>query len=60
MSCTLRYKDHVAIITLDNPAKLGALTKDMRTQLGQHMRAAAQREGVYITLLAGIGRFFSS
>lgn len=60
MSCTLTYKAHVAIITIDNPSKLGALTPDMRVQLGHHMRAADARKDVYITLLAGRGRFFSS
>jgi len=60
MSCTISYKDHVAIITINNPAKLGALTQDIQVQLGHHMRAAAEREGVYVTLLAGTGRFFSS
>ncbi|KPI38440.1 3,2-trans-enoyl-CoA isomerase [Cyphellophora attinorum] len=60
MSCALEYKAHVAIITINNPSKLGALTKDIRIQLGHHMRAAAEQQNVYITLLTGTGRFFSS
>lgn len=60
MSCTIAYKGHVAVITIDNPKKLGALTTDIRIQLGHRLRAAAERKDVYITLLAGTGRFFSA
>jgi Delta3-Delta2-enoyl-CoA isomerase len=60
MSCTIAYKGHVAIITIDNPTKLGALTRDIQVQLGHHMREAAERADIYVTLLAGTGRFFSS
>jgi len=60
MSVTIAYKGHVAVITIDNPKSLGALTKDMQVQLGHCMREAANHEGTYITLLAGTGRFFSS
>lgn len=60
MSCTIAYKKHVAIITIDNAPTLGALTRDIQIQLGHHMREAADRKDVYITLLAGTGRFFSS
>lgn len=60
MSCTIAYKGHVAIITIDNQPALGALTRDMRIKLGHHMREAAERKDVYITLLAGTGKHFSS
>ncbi|KAL6248489.1 dodecenoyl-CoA isomerase [Rhinocladiella similis] len=60
MSCTIAYRGHVAIITIENPKTLGALTRDIQVQLGHHMREAADRKDVYITLLAGTGRFFSS
>lgn len=60
MSVDLEFKDHVAIITINNPKQLGALTRDMIAQLGHHMREAANRKDSYITLLTGTGRFFSS
>ena len=60
MSVDLEYSGHVAIITIYNPKQLGALTRNMMAQLGHHMREAEENEDVYITLLAGTGRFFSS
>lgn len=60
MSVDLAYKGHVAIITINNTKQLGALSRDMIVQLGHHMREAASRQDVYITVLAGTGRFFSS
>ncbi|KAF2160920.1 hypothetical protein M409DRAFT_59449 [Zasmidium cellare ATCC 36951] len=60
MSVDLEYSGHVAIITINNPKQLGALTRDMMAQLGHHMREAAENKDVYITLLSGKGRFFSS
>lgn len=60
MSVDLEFKDHVAIITINNPKQLGALTRDMIVQLGHRMREAASCKDSYITLLTGTGRFFSS
>ena len=60
MSVDLEYEGHVAIITINNPSQLGALTGDMIVQLGHHLREAADSKSTYITLLTGKGRFFSS
>lgn len=60
MSVELEYSGRVAIITINNPKHLGALSRDMVAQLGHHMREADDRKEVYITLLTGTGRFFSS
>ena len=57
MSVDLEFSGHVAIIVIDNPKQLGALTQGMVAQLGHHLRTAADREGVYVTLLTGTGRF---
>ena len=60
MSVDLEYRGHVALITVNNPKQLGALTGDMIVQLGHHLREAANSKDTYITLLTGKGRFFSS
>ena len=45
MSVDLSYKGHVAVVTIRNAERLGALTGDMIAQLGHHMREADDREG---------------
>lgn len=60
MSVDLEYKGPVAIITINNPDQLGALTGDMIVSLGHRLREASDRKDTYITLLTGKGRFFSS
>lgn len=60
MSVDIEYKGNVAIITINNPDQLGALSYDMIVQLGHNMREAAECNDAYITLLIGTGRFFSS
>ncbi|KAF2167602.1 hypothetical protein M409DRAFT_66091 [Zasmidium cellare ATCC 36951] len=60
MSVEYEVDGKTAIITLNNPAKLNAINLDMFAQLGHHLRAAAADPNIYITLLTGKGRFFSS
>lgn len=60
MSVNLEYRGHVAVISIRNPEKLGALSIAMIVQLGHHLREAAESQDAYITLLTGTGRFFSS
>jgi len=57
---TLEYKGKLAIITIDNEAKLNALTQDGYYQLASHMREVATRDDVFITLLTGKGILMSS
>ena len=54
------YRGRVAIITLDNPKKLNALTKDGFYQISKYMREIEEHDEVFITVLTGNGRFFSA
>lgn len=60
MPVTLEFKGKLAIITIDNEAKLNALDGDGYYQLASHMREAAKHDEVFITLLTGKGRYFSA
>jgi len=57
---TLEYHDKLAIITLNNPEKLNALTKDLYYQLTTFLNEIATKDSVIVTLLIGRGRFFSA
>ncbi|MCJ1472997.1 hypothetical protein MMC13_001646, partial [Lambiella insularis] len=57
---TLRTHGKIALITLNIPHKLNALTQDLYYRLACLMRQAAAREEIYVTVLVGKGRFFSA
>ena len=57
---TLTTKDRIAIITINNPTKLNALTQDLYYHLGQLLRSVATLPHISITVLTGIGRYFSA
>lgn len=57
---TLTYKDRIAIITLNRPKKLNAFTLDHYYLIGERLREVAQRDDIYVTIIAGTGRFFSA
>jgi len=57
---TLSYHDRIAIITINNPKKLGALTKDGFYQISKYLREIETHDEVFITVLTGKGRFFSA
>jgi Delta3-Delta2-enoyl-CoA isomerase len=57
---TLECRDTLAIITLNNPTKLNALTKDLYYQLASFLYEVAARDEILVTLLIGRGRFFSA
>jgi peroxisomal 3,2-trans-enoyl-CoA isomerase len=57
---TLEYKGRIAVITIDNPKKLGALSQDGYYILSEKMREVAKRDDVFVTLLTGKGNFFSA
>jgi peroxisomal 3,2-trans-enoyl-CoA isomerase len=57
---TVEYQGRVAIITINNPAKLGALDQTGYYALASAMREVATHDEVFITLLIGKGRFFSA
>lgn len=57
---SLTYHDRVAIVTLNRPEKLNALTQDLYYLLGERLREIDQRDDIFITVLTGTGRFFSA
>ncbi|KAL4872064.1 hypothetical protein BDV12DRAFT_162965 [Aspergillus spectabilis] len=57
---TVTYKDRVAIITLNIPKKLNALTADHYYLLGERLREVDKRDDITITVVTGSGRFFSA
>lgn len=56
----LEIRGRVAIITINQPKKLGALSQDLFFHLSQLMRHVDGRNDVFITVLTGTGRFFSA
>lgn len=54
------YLDRVAVITLNRPEKLNAMTADLYYALGERLREIDQREDIFVTVLTGTGRFFSA
>ena len=57
---TLETQGKIAIITLNLPKKLNALTQDLYYRLSCLMREIAARDDIYITVLTGKGRYFSA
>ncbi|KAL9112728.1 MAG: hypothetical protein Q9227_003031 [Pyrenula ochraceoflavens] len=56
----LSYQGKVAIITINNPKKLGALNQDCYYRISCLLRDIAEKPEIQITLLVGTGRFFSA
>ncbi|OAA56624.1 peroxisomal-enoyl-isomerase [Niveomyces insectorum RCEF 264] len=54
------YDGRVATITLDNAAKLNALSLQQYYDLACKLQEVARRDDVYVTFLTGTGRFFSA
>ena len=59
-SVQLTYHGRIALITLNQPKKLNALSQDLYYQLACHMREVATRDDIFITILTGKGRYFSA
>lgn len=59
-SVTLSIDGKIAIITLNFPEKLNALTQDLYYRVSCLMREIAARNDIYITILTGRGRYFSA
>ncbi|KXS96028.1 hypothetical protein AC578_3921 [Pseudocercospora eumusae] len=53
-------KGRVAIIRINQPKKLGALSQDLFFNLAQWLRYIDSLDDVFITVLTGTGRFFSA
>lgn len=56
----LEIKGTVAVIRINQPKKLGALSQDLFFNLSQVLRHVDSRDDVFVTVLAGTGRFFSA
>ncbi|KAF8427391.1 ClpP/crotonase-like domain-containing protein [Tirmania nivea] len=56
----LTFSGPIAIITLNLPHKLNALTANLYRQLGYLLRKVADMPSITITLLTGNGRYFSA
>ena len=56
----VEYSGPIAVITLNKPKKLNALTKDEFYQLSRTLQEVAQHDEVVATVLTGNGRFFSA
>ncbi|EGP83894.1 peroxisomal d3,d2-enoyl-CoA isomerase like protein [Zymoseptoria brevis] len=57
---TCEFRGRVAILTINRTKKLGALSQDLYFNIAQWLRHIDGREDIYITVLAGTGRFFSA
>jgi len=58
MSVTYELRDAVAIVTLNRPEKMNALTPEMRESLGTHFDTAARDSAVRAVLLQAAGKAF--
>ncbi|KIX97758.1 uncharacterized protein Z520_06536 [Fonsecaea multimorphosa CBS 102226] len=56
----LTFNGRVAIITINRPKKLNALTGSLYFALGELLRQIDERDDIVITILTGTGRFFSA
>jgi enoyl-CoA hydratase/carnithine racemase len=57
---SIEYRDKIAIITLNKPQKLNSFNKDEFYELATLLREADARVEILLTLLIGVGRFFSA
>jgi enoyl-CoA hydratase/carnithine racemase len=53
-------RDRVAIITLNRPKSLNAMTQHHYFRIAKCLREAAKNEDVVVTVITGRGRFFSA
>jgi peroxisomal 3,2-trans-enoyl-CoA isomerase len=54
------YRGRIAIITLNVPKKLNALSGENYYKLARALLEVAEHDEVFITVLTGKGRFFSA
>lgn len=59
-SVRVEYQGRIAMITIDNPKKLGALGADGYYALAHYMREVASHGEVITTVLTGTGGYFSA
>lgn len=51
---TIEYRGKVAIVTLNQPKKLNALTSDLYYRLAMCMHEVAGRDDIYVTVLTAV------
>ncbi|KIW98277.1 uncharacterized protein Z519_01861 [Cladophialophora bantiana CBS 173.52] len=57
---SLTSDGRIAIITINRPRKLNALTGSLYVALGELLRQIDERDDIIVTVLTGTGRFFSA
>ncbi|KYK61438.1 3,2-trans-enoyl-CoA isomerase [Drechmeria coniospora] len=57
---SLDYRGRVAVITINNDAKLNALDQTQYYDLGRKLHEVATHDEVYVTVLLAKGRYFSA
>lgn len=56
----LIFGQNVALITLNQPTKLNALSAEQYYELAQVLRKIANMPEISVTVLTGMGRYFSA
>src|SRR5437868_6771721 len=54
----LEKADGIAVLTLNRPEKLNAMSAAMRAEFGAHLQAIATDPDIHIVSLQGLGRAF--
>jgi peroxisomal 3,2-trans-enoyl-CoA isomerase len=57
---SVEYRGRVAVITINNEKKLGALAQPQYYELATKLNEIAGHDEVFVTVLTGKGRFFSA
>ncbi|KAK2605966.1 dodecenoyl-CoA isomerase [Conoideocrella luteorostrata] len=57
---SLDYRGRIAVITINNEKKLGALSQPQYYDLATKLNEVATHDEVFVTVLTGTGRFFSA
>jgi len=60
VKCEMRNDSQVALLTLNDPSRLNALTEAMGERLGQHIEQLSRESGLRAVVLTGEGRAFSA
>lgn len=56
----LEYRGRFAILIIDKPKKLNALSRTQYYELAQKLREVSAHDEVFVTVLLAKGRFFSA
>lgn len=56
----VKYINRTAVITINRPEKLNALTLDLYYEISNKLREIEKRDDITVTVITGTGRFFSA